>query len=114
MKNVIGQFVKAISKEVRTKKPEYTFGQMNNILSITGETGIVKKSPLLKDFVDYLNKNTEAKILLDSKYIKKVNEIVNKYRNHSANSEFMSIEKANECREVIPDRIDYLIDCITA
>lgn len=74
----------------------------------------MKKSSLLKDFVDYLNKNTEAKSLLDSKYIKKVNEIVNKYRNPSAHPEFMSIEKANECREVMPDRVGYLIDCITA
>lgn len=32
LKNVIGQFMKAISKEARTKKPEYIFGQMNNIL----------------------------------------------------------------------------------
>lgn len=87
---------------------------MNTILSITSNSDIIRKSPLIKDFVDYLNKNTKVNNLLDSKYIKKVNEIVNKYRNPSAHPEFMSIEKANECREVMPERIDYLIDCIIA
>ena len=114
LKNVTGQFVKAVSKAAKTNKPEYTLGQMNTILSISGDPDIVTKSPLLKDFIDYLNRNTEAKRLLDSKYIKNVNEIVNRYRNPSAHPEFMPIEKANECREVMPERIDYLMDCITA
>jgi len=114
LKRVTGQFVKAISKAAKTNKPEYTLGQMNTILSITSNSDIIRKSPLIKDFVDYLNKNTKVNNLLDSKYIKKVNEIVNKYRNPSAHPEFMSIEKANECREVMPERIDYLIDCIIA
>lgn len=112
LKRVTGQFVKAISKAAKTNKPEYTLGQMNTILSIISNSDIIRKSPLIKDFVDYLNKNTKVNNLLDSKYIKKVNEIVNKYRNPSAHPEFMSIEKANECREVMPERIDYLIDCI--
>ena len=114
LKRVTGQFVKAISKAAKTNKPEYTLGQMNTILSITSNSDIIRKSPLIKDFVDYLNKNTKVNNLLDSKYIKKVNEIVNKYRNPSAHPEFMSIEKANECREVMPERIDYLIDCFIA
>ena len=114
LKRVTGQFVKAISKAAKTNKPEYTLGQMNTILSITSNSDIIRKSPLIKDFVDYLNKNTKVNNLLDSKYIKKVNEIVNKYRNPSSHLEFMSIEKANECREVMPERIDYLIDCIIA
>lgn len=112
LKRVTGQFVKAISKAAKTNKPEYTLGQMNTILSIISNSDIIRKSPLIKDFVDYLNKNTKVNNLLDSKYIKNVNEIVNKYRNPSAHPEFMSIEKANECREVMPERIDYLIDCI--
>ena len=114
LKNVTGQFVKAISKSAKIKKPEYTLGQMNTILSITGDADVVKKSPLIKDFIEYLNNNTEAKSLLDSKYIKKVNDIVNKYRNPSAHPEFKSIEKAKECREVVPERIEYLMACITA
>lgn len=75
LKRVTGQFVKAISKAAKTNKPEYTLGQMNTILSITSNSDIIRKSPLIKDFVDYLNKNTKVNNLLDSKYIKKVNAI---------------------------------------
>ena len=112
LKDKTGQFVKAVSKAARTKKPEYTLGQMNTILSISGDSQIVAKSPLLKDFVDYLKDNTEVNDLLDSKYIKKINDIVNKYRNPSAHPEFMSLQKANECREIMPDRLDYLMECV--
>lgn len=108
-----GQFVKAISKAAKTSKPEYTLGQMNAILSMLKDDQIVYESPLLKDFESYLNDNTEAAMLLDSAYIQKINDIVNKYRNPSAHPDFMSIQKANECREVMPDRIDYLMDCVS-
>lgn len=74
LKNKTGLFTKAISKAARTKKPEYTLGQMNKILSITSVAQIVKKSPLLIDFVEYLEKNTDARSLLDSNYMKKVND----------------------------------------
>ncbi len=114
LKDKTGQFVKAVSKASKTRKPEYTLGQMNTILSIMKDDSIVQKSPLLRDFDTYLQHNTEAQMLLDSDYIRKVNEIVNKYRNPSAHPEFMSIEKANECREIMPDRLDYLMDCVIA
>lgn len=114
LKDKTGQFVKAISKAAKTKKAEYTLGQMNTILSIIMNDKIVEKSPLLMDFVDYLEKNTDLKNLLNSNYIEKVKEIVNEYRNPSAHPEFMSIEKANKCREIMPERLDYLMDCIYA
>lgn len=114
LKNKTGQFVKAIAKAARTRKPEYTLGQMNTILSIMKEADTVRLSPLLQDFKSYLEKNTEAQNLLDAGYINKVNDIVKKYRNPSAHPEFMPIEKANECRDVMPERIDYLLDCINA
>ena len=114
LKDKTGQFVKAVSKASKTRKPEYTLGQMNTILSIMKDDTIVQKSPLLRDFDTYLQQHTEAQMLLDSNYIRKVNEIVNKYRNPSAHPEFMSIEKANECREIMPDRLDYLMDCVIA
>ena len=107
-----GQFVKVVTKSSKTRKPEYTLGQMNTILSLANDSAVVQKSPLLKDFVDYLHANTEAKRLLDGKYIKKVNEIVNKYRNPSAHPEFMSIEIAQECRDIMPERLDYLMECV--
>lgn len=112
LKNKTGQFVKAIAKAAKTRKPEYTLGQMNTILSIMKEADTVRISPLLQDFQLYLEQNTEAQNLLDAGYINKVNDIVKKYRNPSAHPEFMPIEKANECREVMPERIDYLLDCV--
>ena len=107
-----GQFVKAINKAYKTRKPEYTLGQMNAILSMLNDEQIVNASPVLQDFKKYLIDNTEAAMLLDSDYIKKINDIVNDYRNPSAHPDFMGIEKANECREVMPERIDYLMDCV--
>lgn len=113
-KDKTGQFVKAVSKACKTKKPEYTLGQMNTILSIMKDDCIVQKSPLLRDFEIYLKHNTEVKMLLNSDYIRQVNEIVNKYRNPSAHPEFMSIERAKECREIMPNRLDYLMNCVNA
>ena len=107
-----GQFVKAISKAAKTNKPEYTLGQMNTILSLLNDEQTVNASPLLQDFKEYLSEHTEASSLLDSNYILQINEIVNKYRNPSAHPEFMSLQKANECREIMPDRLDYLMDCV--
>lgn len=110
--NKTGQFVKAITKASRTNKPEYTLGQMNTILSLLNNDQVLETSPLLQDFEAYLIDNTEAASLLDSAYIQKINDIVSKYRNPSAHPDFMSIQKANECREVMPERIDYLMDCV--
>lgn len=112
LKDKTGQFVKVIAKAAKTRKPEYTLGQMNMILSIMRDADTVRISPLLQDFQSYLNQNTDAQNLLDTTYINKVNDIVKKYRNPSAHPEFMSIKKANECREVMPERIDYLLDCV--
>ncbi len=85
---------------------------MNTVLKLSNNANVVSISPLMQDFVDYLDRNTEMLNLLDSDYINKVNDIVKRYRNPSAHPEYMSIEKANECREIMPDRLDYFIDCI--
>lgn len=107
------QFAKAVGKAYKTQNPEYTLGQMNTILSFAKDVSVVRTSPLLQDFVEYLNNNTESKDLLDSKYIEKINDIVNKYRNPSAHPEYMSRQKAEKCKEIMPDRIDYLIECVS-
>lgn len=112
LKSKTASFAKTVSNARRSKKPAFTLGQMNVILSMTKSTKTVTKSPLLKDFVDYLNINTEANNLLDDSYIKKINDIVENYRNPSAHPEYMTLEKANECRAIMPDRLDYLLDCL--
>ncbi len=107
------QFVTAITKANRSRKPEYTLGQMHAILSMLKEESTVSLSPLLRDFETYLGNNTEAARLLDADYIQKISTIVKEYRNPSAHPEFVSIQKADECREVMPDRIDYLVECVS-
>ena len=76
MKNKTGQFVRAISKAVKTGRPEYTLGQMNMKFSIMKEVDTVKASPLLQDIQSYLEENTLAHNLLDYRYINSVNDIV--------------------------------------
>ena len=106
------QFAAAINRAYNNNNPEYTLGQMNMILSIATDRNTVSLSPLLQDFVSYLNNNTEAKNLLDTKYIDKINDIVNKYRNPSAHPEYMSRQKAEKGKEIMPDRLDYLLECV--
>ena len=107
-----GVFVRIIVKSSKTREPIFTLGEMNIILSYARSEKTVRISPLLADFVDYLKENTEAGNLLDKEYIKKIDDIVNNYRNPSAHPGYMSIENANKCREKIPDRLDYFIDCM--
>ena len=112
LKDKTQPFVKAVSKAKDSGRSKYTLGQMKTILSMSKSKKTIAKSPLLKDFVDFLETNTDAKALLDDEYIKKIDIIINDYRNPSAHPEFMSVEKAKECREIMPDRIDYLMDCL--
>lgn len=85
---------------------------MNTILSLARDARLVSQSPLMQDFVEYLSDNTESRRLLASEYIDKVNAIVNNYRNPSAHPEHMSREKAEKCKDIMPDRLDYLMECV--
>ncbi len=107
-----GQFVKAISKTYQGKKPFYTLGEMRVILSNTNQRWILGKSPLMQDFAKYLVHNTKPGKLLDSDYMNQINDLAENYRNHSAHPENMTIEQANKCKEMIPERLDYLMDCL--
>lgn len=107
-------FAKAVKKAVRTNNPEYTLGQMNKILSLLKRRNVLNTSPLLQDFNTYISSEYDSGNLLDDAYIDKVNQIVNDYRNPSAHPEYMDFEKAQECKAIMPDRIDYLLDCLMA
>ena len=111
--NKTGMFVKAITKSVRTNKPEYTLGQMNTIMSLVNDTSVVSASPLLQDFRDYLEQETVVTDLLNVQYIRKINDLVEKYRNPAAHPGFMTLDKAQRCKEIMPDRLDYLMDCLS-
>ena len=107
-----GVFAKAVIKAHRTGKPEYTLGQMNTIMSLMNNRSIVAQSPLLQDFDSYLQSKTVQEDLLDTTFIQGINRIVNDYRNPSAHPEFMTVEKAQECKDIMPEKLDYLMDCV--
>ena len=111
--NKTGIFVKALTRSRRTNRPEYTLGQMNTILSLINDETIVCASPLLQDFRHYLEQETIADDLLNVQYIRKINDLVEKYRNPAAHPGFMTLEKAQRCKEIMPERLDYLMDCIS-
>ena len=114
LKNKTGAFVKAINKAVRTRRPEYTLGQMNTIMSIMNESQTLNDSPLLQDFKEYLDIETVSSDLLNAQYIHKINDLVERYRNPSAHPGYMDIDKAKKCKEIMPDRMDYLMNCVCA
>lgn len=105
------QFVKAIAKAYRTNKPEYTLGQMQFVLNRMNDRSVIKMSPLLQDFDKYLKKETNRKDFLEPSFIESIDEIVNKYRNPSAHPDKMDLKSAQRCKNMIPTKIDYLIDC---
>lgn len=109
-----GEFVRAITKASKTKSPEYTLGQMNTIMSLLTDRNVVQMSPLLQDFSKYLKTNTVVKDLLNVQYIQSINAIVRDYRNPSAHPGFMTLESAQKCKNIMPDKIDYLMDCLSA
>lgn len=108
-----GQFVKAIQKASHTRKAEYTLGQMNTIMSLLTDNQTVRISPLLQDFKAYLESETVARDLLNVRYIQSINRLVEDYRNPSAHPGFMPLDKAKRCKEIMPERIDYLMDCLS-
>ena len=108
-----GMFVKAIGKSARSRQAEYTLGQMNTIMSLVCDNSVLTASPLLQDFKDFLDEETVTRDLLNIQYIRKINELVERYRNPAAHPGFMTLDKAQKCKEIMPDRLDYLMDCIS-
>jgi hypothetical protein len=106
-------FVKVINTASRTHNPEYTLGQMNTILSLLNQNNIVALSPLLQDFKEYLLRETKVEELLNIRYMTSINDLVRDYRNPSAHPEFMELQKAKDCKEIMPERLDYLMGCIS-
>ena len=76
------------------------------------EPQTVNDSPLLQDFKSFLDSETVVSDLLNAQYIHKINDLVEKYRNPSAHPGFMDFDKAEKCKEIMPDRMDYLMNCV--
>lgn len=105
-------FVKAVSKAAKTRKPEYTLGQMRNIIALLNDYRTLTSSPLLKDFERYLKTNTDVSRLLSADYLDDLNASINNYRNPSAHPGVMSFQKAKECEEFMPEKIDFFVECV--
>ncbi|MGG7195613.1 hypothetical protein ACQPUI_02650 [Clostridium butyricum] len=105
-------FAKAILKSSKTDLPQYTLGQMNTILSLMNDYKVMDKSPLMKDFKKYLSQTMNINELLDKSFIDKIDNIVKNFRNPSAHPEFMELEKAAECKKIMPESIDYFLECM--
>lgn len=108
----MGIFVKVVNSTFKTHKPEYTLGQMNTILSLLNQNWIVALSPLLQDFKAYLSRETKVDDLLSRSYMTNINDLVNDFRNPSAHPQYMELKKAKICKDIMPERLDYLMDCV--
>lgn len=110
--NKTNLFAGLIKTAQKRNNPAYTLGQMNTVLSLMNKAEIVEASPLLQDFKEYLGRKTVLTDLLDVHYINKINDLVRQYRNPAAHPGVMSLDQAQKCKEIMPERIDYLMDCL--
>ena len=96
----------------KSNRAGFTLGQMNTIFSLVKESNLITQSLLLKEFDEYLNNETIKEKLLKESFTKQISDLVKDYRNPSAHPEYMSLKKAQECKEFMPDRIEYLMECV--
>ncbi len=112
--NKVKVFAGAIKRASKTEngKVDLTLGQMNTIVSLIKEPHLVERSQLLKEFDEYLDKETIKEKLLKKSYTDQISKIINDYRNPSAHPGYMTLDKARECKEFMPERMDYLMECV--
>ena len=91
--------------------PRFTLGDMNFILDKLTINEVIENSVLMKDFKEYISKHFHEDELLTAEYMTRIAKLVNDYRNPSAHPEFVSLEIAKECKNFLPDQIDFLIEC---
>lgn len=104
--NVISSTIKYPDYE-----PRFTLGDMYFILNSLVCEERINNSVLLQNFKEFIEKFFDCK-LLNTDYISNISKLVNDYRNPAAHPEYVSQEVAEECKEFMPEQMDYLIDCI--
>ena len=92
-------------------EPRFTLGDMHFILNSLVCEERINNSVLLQNLKEFIEKYFDCK-LLNSDYIANISKLVNNYRNPAAHPEYVSQEVAAECKEFMPEQMDYLIDCI--
>ncbi|QEE14485.1 hypothetical protein DSAG12_00298 [Promethearchaeum syntrophicum] len=86
-----------------------TLGDMNNYLNFAGGKKTLKKSPLIQHFKQFLLEEFSSMIFKDKDFVNSFKEIAIRFRNPSAHGEDMDEIAADECREILPPRIDELL-----
>ena len=114
----IRELTRAIAGEIRTNItyndyiPRFTLGDMKYILDKLLIPEVLENSKLLSDFKNFISKYFIEEQLLNIDYLSNISKLVTEYRNPAAHPEFVSFDKAKECKEFLPEQMDYLIDCL--
>lgn len=105
--------VNVISSTIRYPdyEPRFTLGDMHFILNSLVCEERINNSVLLQNLKEFIEKHFDCK-LLNEGYISNISKLVNNYRNPAAHPEYVSQKVAEECKEFIPEQMDYLIECI--
>ena len=94
---------KSFAISVSKDKREYTFGTMNFIIGLLKKGGnTLSQSKLLQDFKNFTIKYFDSNIL-ERKYLKKLDELVSKYRNKAAHPNIITQDMAMEFHILIKE-----------
>ncbi len=113
----IGFVTKTLANVIRSTikypdyEPRFTLGDMHFILNSLVCEERINNSVLLQNLKEFIEKYFDCKLLNDD-YISNISRLVNNYRNPAAHPEYVSQEVAEECKEFMPEQMDYLIECI--
>lgn len=97
----------------RRNKPkdiQFTLGAMRLVLVLAKREEIVETSPLLKEFRYYLKHAFREQFILTDEYIKQLQKIVDEYRNKCAHPYKLGKEKASQCRDMVPQCLNRLLE----
>ncbi len=94
-----------------SEEMKYTLGQMSFILDLTAGENTLKTSPLLQEFKAFIIKYFRGNLILSKEYLRRIENIVENFRNKCAHSYKMGEQEALECKKRIPEDIDYFLDC---
>jgi len=92
--------------------PRFTLGDMKFILDKLLIPEVIENSKLLRDFKKFISQYFIGEQLLNMDYLSNISKLITEYRNPAAHPEFVSFVKAKECKEFLPEQMDYLIECI--
>jgi len=106
------KFVKYIKRH-RGKNSEdikYTLGDMSFILNLTAGERTIQQSLLLQKFRLFIAEHFKAEFVLSKEYLKRVEAVINNFRNKCAHPYKLTETDAIKCKEQVPDDINYFIN----